>query len=291
MDKPRLLDCPRAERKNDIAPPRRNRTAAVAAGLGFIVILGVAVAGAAGRLRTVQAPGVEGTRPPSRAGTRRFRARRRPRAPPERYTAVTGPPRAEPDARAGALQARISTGTDVRAVVGALRGLFPFQRARPGDQLRLERREGEGAPRTGSATGRGPRTSGSSSAATDGALRATKRPVVLTTEVARGRGHDHVVAVRGPARGRRGPEPRGPRGGRARVGRGLLPGRPLRRPDADGRREGVFADGKLLRYGEVRAAEYEGAATGRKRLFRYADPARRDELLRRGRGRARGAGS
>ena len=36
--------------------------------------------------------------------------------------------------------------------------------------------------------------------------------------------------------------------------------------------EKVFADGKLLRYGEVLAAEYDGAATGRKRLFRYADP-------------------
>jgi murein DD-endopeptidase MepM/ murein hydrolase activator NlpD len=36
--------------------------------------------------------------------------------------------------------------------------------------------------------------------------------------------------------------------------------------------EKVFADGKLVRYGEVLAAEYDGAATGRKRLFRYTDP-------------------
>jgi murein DD-endopeptidase MepM/ murein hydrolase activator NlpD len=36
--------------------------------------------------------------------------------------------------------------------------------------------------------------------------------------------------------------------------------------------EKVFADGKLLRYGEVLAAEYQGGATGRKRLFRYTDP-------------------
>jgi murein DD-endopeptidase MepM/ murein hydrolase activator NlpD len=34
----------------------------------------------------------------------------------------------------------------------------------------------------------------------------------------------------------------------------------------------VLADGRFLRYGEVLAAEYEGAATGRKRLFRYTDP-------------------
>ena len=36
--------------------------------------------------------------------------------------------------------------------------------------------------------------------------------------------------------------------------------------------EKVMADGKLLRYGEVLAAEYDGAATGRKHLFRYTDP-------------------
>ena len=35
--------------------------------------------------------------------------------------------------------------------------------------------------------------------------------------------------------------------------------------------EKVYADGKLLRYGEVLAAEYDGVATGRKRLFRYTD--------------------
>jgi murein DD-endopeptidase MepM/ murein hydrolase activator NlpD len=36
--------------------------------------------------------------------------------------------------------------------------------------------------------------------------------------------------------------------------------------------EKVFADGKLVRYGDVLAAEYDGAATGRKRLYRYQDP-------------------
>jgi murein DD-endopeptidase MepM/ murein hydrolase activator NlpD len=34
----------------------------------------------------------------------------------------------------------------------------------------------------------------------------------------------------------------------------------------------VLADGRFLKYGEVLAAEYEGAVTGRKRLFRYTDP-------------------
>jgi murein DD-endopeptidase MepM/ murein hydrolase activator NlpD len=36
--------------------------------------------------------------------------------------------------------------------------------------------------------------------------------------------------------------------------------------------EKVLAEGKLLRYGDVLAAEYEGSATGLKRLFRYAQP-------------------
>jgi murein DD-endopeptidase MepM/ murein hydrolase activator NlpD len=33
------------------------------------------------------------------------------------------------------------------------------------------------------------------------------------------------------------------------------------------------ADGRFLRHGEVLAVEYEGKVTGRKRLFRYTDPA------------------
>jgi murein DD-endopeptidase MepM/ murein hydrolase activator NlpD len=36
--------------------------------------------------------------------------------------------------------------------------------------------------------------------------------------------------------------------------------------------ERVEVDGRFLRYGDVLAAEYEGRVAGRKRLFRYADP-------------------
>ncbi len=37
--------------------------------------------------------------------------------------------------------------------------------------------------------------------------------------------------------------------------------------------ERLEADGRFLRHGDVLAAEYEGRVTGRKRLFRYTDPA------------------
>ena len=36
--------------------------------------------------------------------------------------------------------------------------------------------------------------------------------------------------------------------------------------------EKTFADGRLVRFGEVLAAEYDGAAVGKKRIFRYVDP-------------------
>jgi murein DD-endopeptidase MepM/ murein hydrolase activator NlpD len=252
--------------ENDIAPPRRNRTAAVAAGLGFIVILGVAAAGAAGRLRTVQVPVDAAASAPAPADP----APAAPARPPERYTAVT--------ARLGANQTLAQAlfkldldGTDVRAVVDALRGLFPFQRARPGDQLRLERREGERAPLRFSYR-QGPADEWLVERGSDGALRATKRPVALTTEVAR-------VAVTITSSLYEGLLAAGEDPNLAVLAADVLAW------DVDffqdvrsGDRmrmvvEKIFADGKLLRYGEVRAAEYEGAATGRKRLFRYADPA------------------
>jgi len=161
-------------------------------------------------------------------------------------------------------------GAEVKAVVAALRGLFPFQHARPGDQLILERREGERAvQRLGYR--QGPADEWIVERLADGALHASKRPVVLTTEVAR-------VAVTIASSLYATLERSGEDPNLAVLAADVLAW------DVDfyqdvraGDRmrmvvEKVFADGKLLRYGEVLAAEYEGAATGRKRLFRYADP-------------------
>jgi murein DD-endopeptidase MepM/ murein hydrolase activator NlpD len=161
-------------------------------------------------------------------------------------------------------------GAELNAVVDALRGLLPFNRARPGDQLTLERREGERAVhRLGYR--QGPADEWMVERAPDGALRAAKRQVALSTEVA------HVAVTIASSLyetlQRSGEDPN-----LAVLAADVLAW------DVDfyqdvrsGDRmrmvvEKVYADGKLLRYGEVLAAEYDGAATGLKRLFRYKDP-------------------
>ena len=179
-------------------------------------------------------------------------------------------------------QALFALGLDssqVQAVVAALQDLFPFRRARPGDQLRLERRAGDrGLHRF--TYRQGPADEWIVRAAEGGALRGEKRAVDLRTEVARvavslqgslyetlqAAGEDPLLAVEAAdvlawdvdfyqdVRA----------GDRLKV---LV--------------EKVWADGRFLRYGEVLAAEYDGATTGRKRLFRYTDPEGQTELLRR----------
>jgi murein DD-endopeptidase MepM/ murein hydrolase activator NlpD len=157
-----------------------------------------------------------------------------------------------------------------QAILEALKDKFPFQRARPGDQLRLERVEGEKALH---------RFTYRQSVAEEwtvrpgagGVLRGEKRAVALTTEVAR-----VEVEIRGSvweSLARAGEDP-----GLAAAASDVLAW------DVDfdqdvrpGDRmkvlvEKVYADGRMLRYGEVLAAAYEGSAAGRKRLFRYTDP-------------------
>jgi len=157
-----------------------------------------------------------------------------------------------------------------QAILKALADKFPFHRAKPGDQLRLERVEGEKALR---------RFTYRQSAADEwtvvpgegGALRGEKRNVALSTEVAR-----VEVEIRGSvweSLQKAGEDPT-----LAVLAADVLAW------DVDfyqdvraGDRmkvlvEKVYADGKLLRYGEVLGAEYAGNVTGRKRLFRYTDP-------------------
>jgi murein DD-endopeptidase MepM/ murein hydrolase activator NlpD len=255
------------------APDRslRSRLAALAAALGFCAILGVAVAGAAGRLRTVPPPGpvVNGPaaadaaaapQPPTLV----------PAPPPERY-AVTSARLARNQTVSQALVKLDLDLADVKAVVDALKGLFPFNRARPGDQLRLERREGERSLQRLSYR-QGPADEWTVERLPDGALKAAKRAVTLTTEVAR-------VAVTITSSLYESLQRAGEDPNLAVLAADVLAW------DVDfyqdvraGDRmrmlvEKVSADGKLLRYGEVLAAEYEGAAAGHKRLFRYTDPA------------------
>jgi hypothetical protein len=253
--------------ENELDLPRRSRRGAIAAGVGFAVILAVGAAGAAGRLRAVPppAPIVSG---PALTGPQTAPAFV-PAPPPVRYTAVTAR-LARNQTFAQALFKLDVEGADVRAVVDALRGLFPFNRSRPGDQLRLERREGERALVRLSYR-QGPADEWNVERLPDGTLRAEKRPVVLTTEVAR-------VGVTISSSLYESLQKAGEDPNLAVLAADVLAWdvdfyQDVRAGDRMAMVvEKVFADGKLLRYGEVFAAEYEGSATGRKRLFRYTDP-------------------
>jgi murein DD-endopeptidase MepM/ murein hydrolase activator NlpD len=250
--------------------PRRRRAPALLAALGFLTILSVALAGAAGRLRSAPPPATPvaevAAATPAVAPTAPALL---PAPPPARFRAVTV--RLARNQTLAQALVRLDLGmAEVKAVVASLKGLFPFNRSRPGDQLRLERREDDNSVH---------RFSYRQSAADewiverlpDGTLQGRKREVALTTEVAR-----VAVTIEGSlwaSLERAGEDPE-----LAVLASDVLAWDVDFYQDVragDGMRmvvEKIFADGKLLRYGEVLAAEYTGQASGRKRLFRYTDP-------------------
>jgi murein DD-endopeptidase MepM/ murein hydrolase activator NlpD len=254
---------------------RRSRVLAILAGLGFLSLLAVALAGAAGRVRTLPPPAsletVAAASPDSTAP-----AAAGPDVPapapapaPERFTAISSRLGRNQTISQALFRLDVA-GPEVQAIVGALKGLFPFRKARVGDQLRVERREGDAAIHRFSYR-QGPADEWIVDRLPNGTLLAAKRPVELTTEVVRvaatiqsslyetfqKSGEDPDLAVIAAdvlawdvdffhdVRG----------GDRIRL---VV--------------EKVLADGKLLRYGDVLAAEYVGEAIGRKRLFRYTAP-------------------
>ncbi len=250
---------------HDSDAPRRSRVPILLAGLGFVSILGLALAGASGRVSTLHPIPAAGPAAAPEVATAPTIAP----VPPERFTAVTA--RLAPNQTlAQALFKLDVDGAEVRAVVEALKGLFPFNRARAGDQLRLERRDGERAVHRFSYR-QGVADEWTVERLPDGTLHGTKRPVQLTTEVAR-------VAVTIESSLYESLQKGGEDPNLAVLAADVLAWDVDFYQDVRGGDrmamivEKVFADGKLLRYGEVLAAEYDGAATGHKRLFRYAAP-------------------
>ena len=250
---------------HDSDAPRRSRVPILLAGLGFVSILGLALAGASGRVSTLHPIPAAGPAAAPEVATAPTIAP----VPPERFTAVTA--RLAPNQTlAQALFKLDVDGAEVRAVVEALKGLFPFNRARAGDQLRLERRDGERAVHRFSYR-QGVADEWTVERLPDGTLHGTKRPVQLTTEVAR-------VAVTIESSLYESLQKGGEDPNLAVLAADVLAWDVDFYQDVRGGDrmamivEKVFADGKLLRYGEVLAAEYDGAATGRKRLFRYTAP-------------------
>jgi murein DD-endopeptidase MepM/ murein hydrolase activator NlpD len=159
---------------------------------------------------------------------------------------------------------------DVTAAIQALGGLFPFRRARPGDQLRVERRLGE--PSLHRLTLRqGPVDEWQVERTKDGALLGSKRDVTVRTDVAR-----IAVTVRSSLYESIQSTHEDP--GLAVLAADVLAWDVDFYQDVrNGDRmrvvvEKVYADDRFVRYGEILATEYDGATTGRKRLFRFTAP-------------------
>jgi murein DD-endopeptidase MepM/ murein hydrolase activator NlpD len=269
--------------------PRRRRAPAVLAGFALSIALGLALAGAAGRLRGLPPPSAkeatEGpaplAQPADGAAPQESAAAPGTTAPAALVPAPAAP--AKPVSRFSAITVRLGrnqtlaqalfkldlTVSQVNAVVASLKGLVPFHRARPGDQLRLERADGDGELRRFSYR-QGAADEWVVERQPDGSLQGSKRPVQLTTEIER-----VAVTVEGSLWGsleRAGQDPELAVLAADALAfdvdfyQDLHPGDRIQMVV-----ERVLADGKLLRYGDVLAAEWDGQ-TARKRLFRYTAP-------------------
>lgn len=239
------------------------------AGLALSAVLVAAALGASGLLRFAPPPPAEPqivAAPPLAVPS----APAQPVAEPPPMRVTSRVVRVEQSGTFGqALQRLGLDGAQAGAVVAALQGEVDFTKVRAGDQVRLERLEGEKALRRLSYR-QGPADEWVVDASADGALAARKRPVDITRQVARVEveirsslyealqqaGEDPTVAVLASdalawdvdfyqdVR----------KGDRLRM---LV--------------EKVYADGRFLRFGEVRAVDYEGELS-RRRLYLWKDP-------------------
>jgi murein DD-endopeptidase MepM/ murein hydrolase activator NlpD len=243
--------------------PRRRRGPLVLAAL--VVTAGGA---AAALLLALHRPGVTSAPTPAPA-VAAAPAPAAPPPPPERFETATL--RLGRDQTIGQVLPRLGlTPAEAQAVVAALQPLFPPRKARPGDQLVLERRAGDKALHRFSYR-QGRADEWYVQPGEGGALVASKRPVALTTEVAR-----VAVTVEGSlyeSLERTDEDP-----GLAVLASDVLAWDvDFYRDVRGGDRlkvlvEKVYADGQLLRYGEILAIEYAGTAAGTKRLFRWTAP-------------------
>src|SRR5512133_279964 len=238
-------------------PPAR-RALAVAASLAFVALLGVAIAGAFGRVR-VPAPSAPVAEVlPSK-----------PLPPPERFEEEILRLGRNETISVALVRAKVDP-ADLMAAIQALEGIFPFRKARPGDQLRVERRAGETALHRLSIR-QGAIDEWLVERAPTGALAASKRQVSVRTEVARVAVTVHSSLYESIQATHEDP-------GLAVLAADVLAWDVDFYQDVrNGDRmrvvvEKVFADDRFVRFGEVLATEYDGAASGRKRLFRYTAP-------------------
>ncbi|HZY01992.1 MAG TPA: M23 family metallopeptidase [Anaeromyxobacteraceae bacterium] len=252
------------------ARPRPRPHALLVAAAGLAVLVALAALGASGVLGRWLPPVDPALVRQARAAVE-ARAAAEARAvarPPLRFTAATR--RLAANQTVGQALLAMGLGAEeLQAVLAALREHVPFRRARPGDQIRLERRQDGALHRL--AFRQGPADEWTVRRAPDGSLTTAKRPVEIRTGVSR-----VAVVVRGSVY-------------ESLQAAGEDPALAVEAADVlawdvdffqdvrDGDSmkvvvEKVFADGRPLRSGAVLAVEYAGAAAGVKRLFRYTDP-------------------
>jgi murein DD-endopeptidase MepM/ murein hydrolase activator NlpD len=160
-------------------------------------------------------------------------------------------------------------GAQSGAVVAALQGQLDFSRLRPGGQVRVERVEGEKALRRLSYR-QGPADEWIVERVEGGTLAAHKRPVEVTTQVARVT--VEIESSLSEALSRAGEDP-----SLAVLASDVLAWdvdfyQDVRRGDRmTVLVDKVYADGRLLRLGEIHAVEYQGDVA-RRRLYQWTDP-------------------
>jgi murein DD-endopeptidase MepM/ murein hydrolase activator NlpD len=229
---------------------------------GFLALVAVALLGGSGLWRDASTSWLQ-VAPPAQAAVPET-----PPLPPQRFETLVGRLGRGRTLAHGLLDMGLG-GPEVTEVVGALTSIFPFNRARMGDQIRVIRAGDGRLERV--AYRQGATDEWLAQRLPDGTLYGEKRLVELRTEMARVKvditsslyeslqtaGEDPVLAV---------------------AASDVLAWdvdfyQDVRNGDAMTLLvEKIFADGRLVRYGEVLAARYRGETVGEKRLFRYTDP-------------------
>jgi len=247
--------------------PRPPRGPVLAASLALVAVLCVAGLGAAGAWRVVPAPAeAPVVAAPLAVPTSPAPAVAEP--PPLRVASRVV--RVERDRTlAQALFELGLDGSQSKEVVAALAGKLDFTRVKPGDQVLLERVEGEKAVRRLSYR-QGPADEWIVERGDGGALAARRRPVEVTTQLAR-------VAVEIQSSLYEALQAAGEDPSLAVLASDVLAWdmdfyQDVRRGDRMSMLvEKVYADGRLLRLGEVVAVDYRGEVAAR-RLYRWVDP-------------------
>jgi murein DD-endopeptidase MepM/ murein hydrolase activator NlpD len=239
--------------------PHARRTLAAVAALALLVLVGVALAGALGKVRVPAVP----TPTPTPVATPTP-----PPPPPERFEEEILKIGRNETVSIALVRAGVA-GEDLGGAIRALDGIFPFRKARQGDQLRVERRADGALHRL--SIRQGPIDEWLVERRADGTLAGAKREVKLRTEVARVAVTVHSSLYESIQATREDP-------GLAVLAADVLAWDVdfyLDVRNGDRMRvvvEKIFADDRFVKFGEVLATEYDGDVTGRKRLFRYTDP-------------------